>query len=69
MMPVNVATRIYKACQFAEISGEFPGEQVCKEMQLMIREYASVVMGRESDPERVKQLRKMFEDLELLFDE
>lgn len=69
MMPVHTATRIYKACQFAELSGEFAGEQVCKEMQLMIREYASLVVGREPDPERVKQLRKIFEDLELLFDE
>ena len=69
MMPIHASSRILKACQFAEISGEFPGEAVCREMAYIIREFRSQAAGRQDDPERAQLIRDVLNELELMFDE
>lgn len=69
MMPIHASSRILKACQFAEISGEFPGEVVCREMAVIIREFASHAAGRQEDPDKAKLIREVLSELELKFDE
>jgi len=69
MMPLHASSRIFKACQFAEISGEFPGESVCREMAYIIREFRSQAAGRQDDPEKAQLIREVLTELELKFDE
>jgi hypothetical protein len=69
MMPLHAANRIFKACQFAEISGDFVGESVCREMALIVREFASYAAGRQEDPEKARLIREVLDELELKFDE
>ena len=69
MMPLHASSRIFKACQFAEISGEFPGETVCREMAYIIREFRSQAAGRQDDPEKAQLIREVLTELELKFDE
>ena len=69
MMPLHASNRIFRACSFAEISGDFVGEAVCREMAAIIREYASYAAGRQDDPEKAKLIREILNELELKFNE